>query len=101
MLAPIITPMAWRSVIRPALTKPTSMTVVALLLWMTAVTAAPTTTPLSSVDVRADSTLLILSPAARRSPSPSSVMPYKKRPRPPRSPKTISLAICITRSGLC
>ena len=40
--APRITPMVCTSVIMPASTKPTSMTVVALLLWMLTVTRMPT-----------------------------------------------------------
>ena len=41
MFAPKMTPMAWRSEISPAFTKPTVMTLVADELWMSAVTAMP------------------------------------------------------------
>ncbi len=44
--APRITPMAWRRVISPALTNPTTMTVVALLLCMMVVTNIPTRIPI-------------------------------------------------------
>ena len=45
MLAPMMIQTAWFRVIMPALTKPTTMTVVADEDWMTAVMAAPTSTP--------------------------------------------------------
>ena len=44
-LAPMITPMAWRRESRPEFTKPTTMTVVAEELWMTAVTPRPVKKP--------------------------------------------------------
>ena len=51
MLAPIMTLMACLRVRRPALTKPTTMTVVALDDWIIAVTPSPVTTPLSGLEV--------------------------------------------------
>ena len=44
MLAPIMMPMAWRSLRTPAPTRPTTRTVAAEEEWMTAVTAAPNST---------------------------------------------------------
>ncbi len=44
-LLPMMTPMACLRVSRPALTNPITMTVVAELDWMNAVTTAPTTKP--------------------------------------------------------
>ena len=44
-LAPMMTPMAWRRESRPEFTKPTTMTVVAEELWMTAVTPRPVRKP--------------------------------------------------------
>ena len=44
MSAPRITPSVWRNVMRPAATKPISMSVVAADDWMIAVIAAPETT---------------------------------------------------------
>ena len=44
-MAPKITPMAWRSFIMPALTKPTTMTDVAQDDWITAVTPVPSSRP--------------------------------------------------------
>ena len=50
--APWITLMAWESFIMPEFTKPTTITEVAEDDWMTAVTAAPSRTPLSGVPAR-------------------------------------------------
>ena len=51
MLAPMITPIACRKVISPALTKPTVMTVVPEEVWISTVTTMPTMTPLIGLDV--------------------------------------------------
>ena len=50
-LAPMITLMAWRSVINPELTKPTTITVVAEEDWITAVTAMPVKNPAALPEV--------------------------------------------------
>ena len=63
MLAPIITPIACDKVNNPALTKPTTITVVALDDWMTAVTPRPVRTPLKGFDV--------IFPRSRRRPFPA------------------------------
>ena len=47
MSAPKMMPSVWRKVIRPALTKPMSISVVAAEDWMIAVTAAPEATAMS------------------------------------------------------
>jgi hypothetical protein len=64
ILAPIITPTACIRFISPAFTKPTTITVVALLLWIMAVITAPNTRPNSLLVVSISSSLLSLSPAA-------------------------------------
>lgn len=51
ILAPIITLIACLRVRSPAFTKPTTITVVALEDWITAVTPSPVTTPLSGLEV--------------------------------------------------
>ncbi len=51
MLAPIITPTAWCSVMIPEFTKPTTITVVAEEDWITAVTPAPRRTPFTVLEV--------------------------------------------------
>ncbi len=90
MLAPITTPMACLSVISPALAKPTTITVVALLLWIRQVTAQPTSTAMGMLRVTARSILRSLSPAARFRPSLMMRMPNRKRPSPPTTMKTMS-----------
>ena len=52
MFAPMITHTAWRSVIMPEFTKPTTITVVAEEDCITAVMTAPTSTPKMGLDVR-------------------------------------------------
>ena len=49
----------------PALTNPITMTVAAELLWSTAVTASPVSTPSSGVAVSRASSRFMASPAAR------------------------------------
>ena len=64
ILAPIITPIACASVRSPALTKLTTMTVVADDDCMIVVIPNPVMTPLKGFDVMADKKPLNLSPAA-------------------------------------
>jgi hypothetical protein len=64
MLAPIITPTACESVKRPALTKPTVITVVAEEDWITDVIPTPVITPLKGFEVIAVRKPRILLPAA-------------------------------------
>ena len=68
MLAPMITPIACVRFMIPAFTKPTTITVVADELWMTAVMAAPRNTPISLFFVRTSKIDFILLPAAFSSP---------------------------------
>ena len=68
MLAPMITPIACARVKRPALTKLTTITVVADEDCMIVVIPNPVITPLKGLDVIADKKLLNLSPAAFCSP---------------------------------
>ena len=60
---------AWRRVIIPEFTKPTTMTVVAEDDWITAVTAAPTPTPRKRFFVSRSRICFIFSPAAAFKPS--------------------------------
>ena len=64
MLAPMMTPMAWASVSRPALTKLTTITVVAEEDCITEVMPSPVSTPLRGFDVMAERKLRMRSPAA-------------------------------------
>ena len=64
MLAPIMTLIAWVRVRRPAFTKPTTITVVALEDCMTAVTPIPVTTPFTGLEVIDERNFLRPEPAA-------------------------------------
>ena len=83
MLAPMMTPTAWFRVMSPALTKPTTMTVVAPELWMMAVIRAPTPTAMKRLLVSMPRKSFILLPADFCIPSAMMRMPYRNIPRPP------------------
>ena len=76
-LLPMMMPMAWCSCMMPLLTKPkpTTMTVVALELWMTAVTARPSRKPLKGFSVRRLRIFCRRLPACRSSDLPIRSMP--------------------------
>ncbi len=93
ILAPIITPMACSSLMRPAFTKLTHITVVAPEDWIIAVTTRPAATLANRFTVNASRMRLILSPAAFCSPSPILNMPYRNKPTPPAAVSTISAFI--------
>ena len=93
ILAPIITHTAWLKFIRPELTKPTTMTVVAEEDWMTAVMAAPARTPLKRLEVSFSRIVFILLPAAVSRPVLIICMPYKNRASPPSSIKRSFISI--------
>ena len=83
MLAPIIIHTAWRRVIMPELTKPTTMTVVAEEDWMTAVMTAPTSTPSRRLEVSFSRMLFIRLPAAASRPELIICIPWRNRAKPP------------------
>ena len=70
MLAPMITPTACRSLRIPALTRPTTMTVVAEELWTAAVMAAPNRMLRKMLFVSFCRIFSILEPESRSSPAP-------------------------------
>ena len=82
--APIMTPMAWARFISPALTKDTTMTVVADDDWMRAVTMMPVRTPMKRFFVMAARILRKRSPANFSRPSLIVFIPKRKRPREPK-----------------
>ena len=94
MLAPMMIHTAWFRVIIPALTKPTTITVVAEEDWITAVMAAPTSTPRKRLAVSRSRIPFILLPAAASSPALIICIPWRNRASPPNSAK-ISV-ICIS-----
>ena len=75
IFAPRMTPTDWRRVIMPALTKPTTMTVVADEDWMTAVTTMPISRAEKTFPVIFSSVFSSFAPAARSSPPPIVVIP--------------------------
>ena len=83
MLDPKMTPMACRRAMMPLLTKPTTMTVVALELWMTAVTAKPSKSPMKRLLVRVLRIFCNLPPACCSRAFPMRSMPNRNRARPP------------------
>ena len=87
MLAPMMIHTAWFRVIMPALTKPTTMTVVAEEDWITAVMAAPTSTPRKRLAVSRSRISFILLPAAASRPELIICIPWRNRARPPSSPR--------------
>ena len=83
MLAPMTMPTALLSCMMPELTKPTTITVVAEEDWITAVTSAPSSTPLTGLEVSLPRMVSSLLPATFLRPSPSRVMPNRKKASPP------------------
>ena len=90
IFAPMITLMAWDRVIKPALAKPTTITVVAPLLWISIVINKPVSIPMIGRVVSTSRTRRSLSPATLCIPVAIIWMPNKKSPRPPTVMKAIS-----------
>ena len=93
MLAPMITPMDCFRVISRELTKPTTMTVVAEELWITAVTPRPVRKPLILLSVNLPRRVFRLFPARRSRPSPITFIPNRNRQRPPIMVNTSKIVI--------
>jgi len=75
--------MAWDRDMSPAVTKPTSMTVVTDEDWMMAVTKAPVISPMMRLLVSLARICFMLSPATFLSASAICSMPYRNTARPP------------------
>ena len=84
-LAPIMMPRDWRSVRRPAPTRPDVMTMVAVDDWMIAVTATPRRKALKELFVTRSIICLSVPEELSLSPSPIRRMPYRNMARPPSS----------------
>ena len=93
--APMMTLMAWRSVIRPEFTKPTTMTVVADELWMIAVTPRPVRKPSITRLVILSSSVRSRPPARRSSACPIRFMPSRNRQSPPTSVSALKIVIFL------
>jgi hypothetical protein len=83
----MITPIACARVRRPALTKLTTITVVAEEDWIADVMPSPVSTPLKGLEVIAERKLLSLSPDAFCRPELIKFMPYRNIPNAPKRVK--------------
>ena len=83
MLAPMMTPTAWVRSRMPLFTRPTTITMVPQLLWITPVIRVPSSTPRRVFAVSFCSTACIWPPASFSSPDPIMDMPYKNSATPP------------------
>ena len=104
--APIITLIDWRSVISPEFTKPTTITVVAEELWITAVTPRPVRKPAMGFPVILSSRERSFPPARRSSACPIRLMPKRNSARPPSIVSVSKMSInypfpdiCFTKSA--
>ena len=76
--------------IKPELTKPTAMTVVALELWMMAVTHRPRKKPLMGLSVSLLKIFCKCPPACFSRALPMMSMPNRNKARPPSREKTLN-----------
>ena len=93
--APMITLIACFKVMSPEFTKPTTMTVVAEELWITAVTATPVRIPATLPVVSFPKTSFKLFPARLSSACPIRFMPNKNRLNPPIIVSKSKKSICF------
>ena len=97
-VVPILAPMTMDTACfrfsTPAPIRATVRTMVAVELWITAVTSAPVRTPITTFPVTFSSTRFSAAPELFFRPSPISSMPYRNRASPPRS-CTMALKISI------
>ena len=91
--APMITFMPWRSVIIPEFTKPTTITVVADELCITAVKPSPVRNPVMTLPVIFSSSVRSLLPARRSSDCPMTFMPKRKRQSPPSKESRLKISM--------
>ena len=84
MLAPMMTPIAWPNSSSPAFTKLTTMIVVAVELWMSAVTPIPVRICVNGLEVMAARMRRMPSPATFCSPLERRLRPKRKRVTAPR-----------------
>ena len=94
-LAPMMTLMAWRRVISPEFTKPTTITVVAEELWIMAVMPRPVRKPTNTRLVILSSKVRSLPPARRSRAWPIRFMPNRNRHSPPTSVSALKIVIIL------
>jgi len=99
-LLPMMMPTAWCSCMMPLLTKPTTITVVAEELWITAVTPRPSRKPLRGLSLSLERMTCSLPPACCSSDSPIRFIPYKKRARPPIRVNRLKMLMVLDSSFL-
>ena len=93
ILAPIIMPMDCLSVIMPEFTKPTTITVVAEELCITAVTPIPVIKALSLLPVSLPKSPLRLPPARLSRDSPIKFIPKRNKHKPPINSNTSKMSM--------
>ena len=91
MFAPMMTLMAGRSASTPELTRPTTITVMAVLDWMTPVMSVPASTPLTGVPAILASSARIRLTARFWMPFDMNSRPSMKMPSPPTTGTRMSL----------
>ena len=101
MFAPIITPTACVRDISPALTKPTTMTVVAEEDCTTAVMVMPASMARKRLPVTMPSSFFSRVPAAFSSASPISCIPNRNSPSPPNRDKTFIIVMMVRFLRAC
>ena len=94
--APIMTFMACFRVMSPEFTKPTTITVVAEELCMTAVMPIPVRKPVMTLPVILPRSVLSLFPALRSSACPIRFIPNRNRHRPPIIVRKSNISICLS-----
>ena len=101
MLAPMMTLMAGRSAITPALTRPTTITVIAVLDCSTPVISVPANKPFAGVPAILASKARMRCAARLPTPLDMNSRPSMNRPRPPTTGTRISLkrSTCIRSSS--
>jgi hypothetical protein len=102
-LAPMITPIDWIKVSRPALTKETTSTVVADDDWTSEVVKKPVKMPLKRFPVMVDSAWRMRLPASRCTASDRIFIPNRKTPRAPRTwsrPTTTETVEMLATKGM-
>ena len=95
ILAPMITLMACFNVIRPEFTNPTTMTVVAEELCITAVIPSPVRSPAALFVVSLPRSCRRFPPALRSNACPIMLMPNRNRLNPPISVSISKIFICF------
>jgi hypothetical protein len=101
MFAPMITLIAGRRPMTPALTRPTTITVIAVLDWITPVMNVPAIRPVTGVPATLASNERILLTASAWMPFDMNSRPSMKMPSPPITGTRMSLKISACIASPC